>query len=255
MKPSALTRLKASFLVFFLPLVLFTACSAKTVKPSVPSNAEDGYLHAVASYHNGLYEDAEAGFKRVMDDFPLDPYAVESQLMIADVYYFTERYEDAAAYYTTFQSFHPAHSMAPYALFQKGMSHFKDVLVVDRDQTSTKKALFAFEDLLMDYPASPYTEKAGELVTFLKRRLADRELYVGKFYFKAKNFKGALMRFGAILKDYPDVGVADEALYYIGESYVKLGEKDLARDAFKTLVSKFPGSPLTAYAKDRLRGG
>ncbi|HAG51355.1 MAG TPA: outer membrane protein assembly factor BamD, partial [Deltaproteobacteria bacterium] len=38
-------------------------------------------------------------------------------------------------------------------------------------------------------------------------------------------------------------------LYYIGKSYVGLGEKDLAKDAFITLITDFPNSSYVNEAK------
>ncbi|MBI5560207.1 MAG: outer membrane protein assembly factor BamD [Deltaproteobacteria bacterium] len=246
---------KGVILALFFSSVLLAGCSSKVVKKEEPVGAEVSFQKGMASYEQGAYEEAEASFKAVMEDYPLDSYAVDAILMLADTYYADEKYDDASAYYTTFYTFHPAHPKAPYALFQKGMGHLKEVLSVDRDQAQTRKALFAFEDLTRNYPESAYSRKAEELMIFLKKRLAERELYVGEFYFKTKNFKGALLRFAFILKDYPDTGLADKALYYIGESYTRLGEKDLAKGAFSTLITEFPKSPFVNSAKYRLNEG
>ncbi|HLE08664.1 MAG TPA: outer membrane protein assembly factor BamD [Thermodesulfobacteriota bacterium] len=248
--------LRVIFFAFLLPLIIFTGCSStsKLVKGE-QLGVEVSYLKGMDSYEHGMYEEAEAAFKRIVEDYSLSPYAVDARLMLADVYYAEEKYDDAGAQYTTFYTFHPSHPKAPYALFQKGMGHLKEVLSIDRDQGSTRKALFAFEDLMGNYPDSPYSRKAREMIVFLKGRLAQRELYVGGFYFKMKNYKGALSRFGSVLKDYSDTEVVDEALYYIGESYIMLGERKRAKDAFSTLVEEYPGSPYTAAAKNRLNEG
>ena len=244
-------------IILVLPFLLLASCS--TVKPAGEAvSAERHFLKGVSSYQGGNFLEAEEALKKVLDDYPLSQYAIDAQIMLADLFYSTQRYEDAAAYYTTFVTYHPSHARAPYALFQKGMSHFKEVLGPDRDQTFTKKALFAFNDLVEAYPGSAYAEKAKELSVFLRKRLAEREFYVGKFYFENKNFKGALWRFGEILKAYPDTGLTDKTLYYIAESYVLLGEVELAKDTFSTLLSEFPGSPFADTAKeaqDSLSGG
>lgn len=210
------------------------------------------YDKAMTAYLADKYDDAEKYFRALMEDHPLSPYSIDAQLLLGDVCYAQEKYDDAGSYYTNFVALHPSHPRASYALFQKGMSHFKDILTIDRDQTSTKKALFAFEDLVKAYPDSPYGDKARELVKFLKRRLADREFYIANFYYKGKNYKGALARFRDILKNYPDAGITDETLYYIGESYARLGEKKLASDAYSTLIANFPDSPFVNDARDRL---
>ncbi len=250
---SAKTRVfnASTLLLLFSTLIILSGCAGVS-EVTVSRDPKELYDKAMTSYLSDKYEDAEKYFRAIMEDHPLSPYALEAQLMLGDVCYASEKYDEANSYYTNFVALHPSHPRAPYALFQKGMSHFKDILTIDRDQTSTKKALFAFEDLKRAYPESPYSEKAGELISFLKRRLADREFYIARFYFKNENYKGALSRLKDILSDYPDVGITDETLYYIGESYLKLGEKKLASDAYTTLISNFPKSPFVEDAKDSL---
>jgi len=210
------------------------------------------YDKGVKEYMQGRYEDAETTLRALMEQSPLSPYALRAELILGDVSYASGKFDEAAAYYTNFTAMHPGHARAAYALFQKGMSHFKDILSIDRDQTSTRKALFAFEDLRDAYPDSPYSKRAVELISFLRRRLAERELYIARFYFKGKKYKGALRRLREILEEYPDSGLSDSALYYIGESYRRLGEQRLSRDAFAALVKDFPESRFADEAKSRL---
>jgi len=218
-----------------------------------PVNAAGILADGIKAYHLSKYEEAEASFKRVMEDYPITPEAVRAQLLIADLFYTQGSYADAASYYTTFYTYHPAHPRAPYALFQKGMSNFKEVLSEDRDQTATRTALFVFEDLTRDFPDNSYSLKARELIVFLKRRLAESELYVAHFYFKTKEYKGALLRYGEILKNYPRGGFVDEVLFHIGESYTEIGEAKLAKEAYTTIVKEFPKSPYVKQAKQRLK--
>ena len=58
-------------------------------------------------------------------------------------------------------------------------------------------------------------------------------MYVGRFYYKTKNYKGALRRFVIVIKDYRDTNAVDEALYCIGETYDSLRrERASRREAF-----------------------
>lgn len=245
--------LLAGFFFLLAAFMLMAGCTAHTDLQG-QRDPKELYDKAMESYLAEHYDVAEQSFKRLMEDYPLSPYSVESQIMIADLCYATERYDDAGSYYTNFIALHPEHPKAAYALFQKGMSHFKEILSIDRDQTATKKALFAFEDLLASYPGCAYAPKAEELISFLRRRLAEREIYIAKFYFNSSNYKGALARLRDVLKNYPEVGLSDETLYYIGESYIRLGEQRLAEDAFTTLISDYPDSPYVKGARTRLKG-
>jgi outer membrane protein assembly factor BamD len=246
--------IKAPFLLLFVLLIL-VGCASRNNKSQKTGSAEELFTDAVEAFQMVLYDDAEELFKAVIDNHPLSDYAFEAQLMLADIYYTKEEYEDAASYYASFVRLHPGHKKASYALFQKGMSHFNLMLTLDRDQTATRKALFGFQDLQAFYPESTYMGKSGQMITFLRRRLAEREFYVGSFYFKDKNYRGALSRFSVILKDYPECDLIDKTLFFIARSYEKLGEEELARETYQTLVSRYPESPYCKDIKDGVLGG
>jgi outer membrane protein assembly factor BamD len=245
-------RLGGLLLAVVVAFGLFAGCASVDEQTRVKRDPQEVYDTAMKAYVERSYEEAEEGFKLLTEDYPLNPFAIEAQLMLADVCFAQERYPEAGSYYTNFVALHPVHQRASYALFQKGMSYFKDVLSYDRDQTFTKKALFAFEDLVEAYPESMYREKAEELIVFLTRRLAKRELAIARFYFKGKNYEGALSRFRDILEQYPEAGMTDETLYYIGETYKRLGEEQLSREAFMMLITDFPDSPFVKSARSRL---
>lgn len=255
-KKGFLSFLKAlSAVILVAAAFSFQGCSTVNSDLQGQRDPKELYEKGMTAYLSERYEESERLFKALMENHPLHPLSVDAQLILGDIAYATEKYDDAGSYYTNFTALHPAHPRASYALFQKGMSHLKDVLTIDRDQTSSKKALFAFEDLMAAYPDSPYVPRAKEFTSFLKRRLADREFYVGQFYFKDKNYKGALARFRDILRNYPETGLNDAVLFYIAESYSKLGENGLARDTYNTLITNYPESPYTRDAKDRVHGG
>ena len=231
---------------------LIAGCASVKNKTTVKRDPGEVYDGAMTAYMSHKYEDAVEGFSLLMKDYPLTPFAIEAQLMLGDVSFDEEKFAEAGSYYTNFVALYPTHKRASYALFQKGMTYFKDALSYDRDQTSTRKALFAFEDVIEAYPESMYSEKADEIIIFLKRRLAKGELAIARFYFKDKNYEGALSRFRDILKEYPESGLIDETLYYIGVSYQELGEEKLSREAFMTLIADFPDSPFVKSARSRL---
>ena len=54
--------------------------------------------------------------------------------------------------------------------------------------------------------------------------------------------------FADFLDDFPDSEFADNAQYWLGESYYVTGNYDLALDAFDRLLDDFPSSPKTADA-------
>ncbi len=241
------TRLAVRFLIAVLLSSALMSCSAGRGEVELGGNSGELYERGVMYFQSGKYEEARRIFETVLEDHPYSNYTLDAQLSLADLLFRIEEVDEAASYYASFVTMHPGHSKAPYALFQKGMSHFKGVLSVDRDQKTTRKALFAFEDLVAQYPESQYADKSHELIMFLRERLANREFYIGTFNYKNKNYKGALARFANILERYPDCSIVDKTLYYIIRSYDKLGESELARETYSTLVNEYPES---SYCKD-----
>ena len=65
-------------------------------------------------------------------------------------------------------------------------------------------------------------------------------------------YRAAVISFDSVLEKYYDTPYSDDALYWKGESYRRMGEWDQAEEAFDALMSKYPQSPLVLKAKLKL---
>lgn len=65
---------------------------------------------------------------------------------------------------------------------------------------------------------------------------------LGMIEFQEKNFDSALIYFSKIYSSSPNSPVAKNALLYLGKGLVKLKKENEAREAFKELLDKFPGT-------------
>ena len=239
------------FASLLLAALVFTGCATTTEKSGLTTTSntiEEG----IELSQMGNYDSAIEKFREIIDNYPLSLEAVEAQLLLADTYYEKGEYEDGAAYYTDFATLHPAHPKASYAQFRKGMCYFKQALSIDRDPTSTKRAILAFDDLTTYFPSSIYSGKAREIRLFLRNRLAAREYMIGGFYFKKKNYRGALGRFLPIIQNYPEAEVTPAVLFYSAMSYTERGERKEAEEMFTNLIDRYPYSSFTDRAR-RLR--
>ncbi len=57
--------------------------------------------------------------------------------------------------------------------------------------------------------------------------LAAHEFYIGKFYFKTKQYQEALERFEKILREYPSTKLRDEVLHHISKCKERLNKPDI----------------------------
>ncbi len=161
------------------------------------------------------YEDAIKSYERLRDWYPFSVHAKEAELKVADAYYLLEEYDQALAAYRTYYQLHPTDAQIPYVLYQIGRCDFDQMVSVDRDQTPAANALASFRRLIDQFPENEYVIHAKAHIETCLGNLAEKEHYVGKFYFKSKHYKAALHRFQSVVNDYPDFGLHAEAKDYI----------------------------------------
>jgi outer membrane protein assembly factor BamD len=145
---------------------------------------------------------------------------------IADSHFSDENYGEAEIAYNDFVNLHPTNENVPYAIYQLGMCHYKQMYSIDRDQTETRKAIKEFERLIARFPASKFSLMAEKMLRECKKNLGEHEFYVGHFYFKRKQYKAALKRFEAVMKNYANLGLDYKVNYFITESKRRLAEEE-----------------------------
>ena len=84
--------------------------------------------------------------------------------MLAFSSYSRGNYTDAINAARRFISLNPNHEDAPYAQYIIGLSYFKQMPDVTRDQAPTRKAADAFRTLLDKYPNSEYASDVQQEV-------------------------------------------------------------------------------------------
>jgi len=214
------------------------------------------YKEGLVRFNKRDYPVALKKFEELKSSFPdSPPYTLWAELKVGDCHFHQEEYVEAIAAYEEFKKTHPSHEEIPYVQFQIGMSYFNQMLTLDRDQTSTKKALSSFEYLIASYPPGLFTEKAREKIGACKKRLADHEFYVGNFYYKHGRFEAAALRLESLLEKFPKVAEEDKTLYLLGKSYIELEQWKKAEAAFTKIVTEYPESPHAEEAKEILDKG
>jgi len=198
------------------------------------------------------YDEARKELQRLMNQYPDSDLVSLARLSTGKALYLEKKYDEARAELQRFLELHPQHERADEAHYYLGMSYFRQSDSPDRDQTYSKKALEEFEVLLKQMPDSPLAADAQERAIVARRKLAEKELYVGTFYYHRGNYGAAVGRFTALLKQYGGAGFDDEALYYLGESLWRLEQKDDARAAFQRLVQEYSQSEWAPSAAVRL---
>lgn len=233
-------------LVAIVMIVSAAGCSG--TKPVRDKSADVMYKEAMTFFERGDYEDAIAGFQGLNAKYPASQYNIEAKLKIADSYYKDENYPEAISAYREFEKLYPNHEEVAYTIFQTGMSYFKQITTIDRDQTSTVSAAAEFERLLNRFPDSRYADDSGKNLRTARNNLAEKELYIGRFYFRQGNYKAALDRLEGLRNSSPEFGAMDEVLFYLGRTHLESGKNEKGKALLEKLISGYPLSRFTKKA-------
>ena len=104
---------------------------------------------------------------------------------------------------------------------------------------------------------SEYAEAAQKKIAMARDQLAGKEMDIGRFYLKKRDFIGAINRFKVVVTQYQTTRHVEEALMRLSEAYVALGIMDEAQTAAAVLGHNFPDSPWykDAYNLVKTAGG
>jgi len=163
---------------------------------------QDLLRSAEAQLQRSRYEEARKDVQRLMNQYPESDLLAAARLTSARSLYLDRKYDEARAEYQRFLELHPQHERSDEAHYYLGMAYFRQADSPDRDQTFSKKALEHFDVLLTQMPDSQYAPDVRDRRTQARRKLAEKEVYVGTFYFDRENYASAAGRFSALLAQY-----------------------------------------------------
>lgn len=237
-------------LTFIIIGLLLTACS--TGKNTQPDSPERYFQEGEEFMEKGLYNEALTSWEKVRDSFFSPELTMLAELKIAETYYQSERFSEAASAYNDFLQQYPGTEKSGSVLYWLGMSYYQQILDIDRDQTATKNALKVFRDLLRRHPDERDEAEISPMIKSCLDRLAAHEIYVGRFYLRSKSYPSAVKRLEAALQQFPDYAHRDEAYFYLLSAYLKLEKRTQAETIFNQLSNDYPSSEFISKAQKKL---
>ena len=176
------------------------------------------------------YKQAATYFNRIKEEHPFSPYAIRSELALADAHFLDEEYWLAAEAYRDFETLHPRHEAIPYVLYQLGMSLRKTYTSIDRSATEVKEAIEYFTRLQQEYPDTEYGLKAAEQIAECRKTLAQREIFIANVFWGMENYQASYARFQHGVQTYPDAKEEADYARTKGEAaYLKFRQNQAQR--------------------------
>jgi len=243
MAPS--TRRAAFLVAAILPLVLVAGCAKNRNRADTQYVARDVstlYMAGKQRLDRGQFREAAILFDEVERQHPYSPWARRAQLMSAFSYYAARDYTKSIQSAQRFLSIHPGNRDAPYAYYLIALCYYEQISDVTRDQKITVQAQSSLSELIRRYPDSRYAADARLKIDLVNDHLAGKEMEVGRFYQRRREWIAATLRFRKVVDEYQTTSHTPEALERLVESYLALGVIEEAKRAAAVLGQNYPGS-------------
>jgi outer membrane protein assembly factor BamD len=218
------------------------SCASKAPKKS--ENPGDIYVEGVNYLKMKKYDKAIEDFSYIRENFPFDPISFIASVKLGDVYFEKKEYLLASGVYEDFFSAHPEDENIPYVLTRLGACYEKLSLSFDRDQAYTLKAIERYVYLKNRFSASNYAKDIDLKLKVLSQKLADRELYIGEFYYRTNQYNASIIRLEYFLRKFSYAKGVDKALFYLSMSYRAIGNFQKGDFYSDILKKEFPKSLL-----------
>ncbi|WP_343867946.1 outer membrane protein assembly factor BamD [Caenispirillum bisanense] len=231
------------------------ACSGSDPEPYVERPVEELYNIAMSEVGSGNYKAAAKAFDEVERQHPYSSWATRAQLMAAYSYYEAEDYDDAIIALDRFIQLHPGNPDVPYAYYLKALCYYEQVSSVARDQKMTRLAHDALQEVVNRFPTSEYARDAKLKLDLTVDHMAGKEMDVGRYYLRQKQYLAAINRFKAVVDGFQTTSHVPEALYRMVEAYSLLGMQEEAMKTAAVLGHNYPGSEWYEDAYSVAQGG
>ncbi len=214
----------------------------------------------------GLFDQAVEYYSDAISMSFTNKYYVESIYSLANLYFENKDYDDAIAYYDELLSYHSSSSLAPFSQLKIGEAYYY--------AEEYDNAILELTD--------PKIKKLNQ------QRQLEAQYYIANSYFRMKEYDKALKIYEDLLKTFPDEEqtneirfnqawinfqsgmydeayrifnflskfatgrIAEESLYWAGESKRYAGENEIAKLIYKRFMKLYPGSELYGLANFNL---
>ena len=188
------------------------------------------------------YKDAAKKFEEVERQHPYSEWARKSLIMTAYAKYEAKEYDEAVSAARRYVTLHPGSPDAAYAQFLIGSAYYEQIADVTRDQGRTEKAIAALEEVIAQVSGLRIRASAKNKIEMARDQLAGKEMKIGRYYLRQKDFTGAINRFKVVVTQYQTTRHVEEALMRLTEAYMALGVVNEAQTAAAVLGHNFPDS-------------
>lgn len=190
----------------------------------------------------GKLRDSTSKFEELDKLYPYSEYSKKSLVNLAFLNYTRGKYTETVTAAKRFVTLYPGDEDSAYMLYLAGQAYFRQMPDITRDQAVTRKSAGAFNELIQRFPESEYVPDAEQKLRIVEDQLGGKEMQVGRYYLKKRNYIAGINRFKTVVVDYQTTRHVEEALFRLTEAYYALGVVNEAQTAAAVLGHNYPDS-------------
>jgi len=213
------------------------------------------YNQALANLNNGRLNEASKKFAAIDNQHPYSEWARKALVMGAFTNYRQGKYDEAVNQANRYIALYPTSPDTAYAYYIVGLSYFRQIPDVTRDQRDTRRAIAAMQEVVDRFPDSEYVADAQDKIRFGREQLAGKDMQIGRYYLERRQYLAALKRFRAVVETYSNTNQIEEALYRLVETNLAMGVQPEAQTAAAILGQNYPDSQWYQDAYQLLQKG
>jgi len=204
--------------------------------------AEVLYNQGLALVEKNDFGGAAKKFADLDRQYPFSSWSKRALIMQTYANYTGRNYDETITAGKRYLGLYPASDDAAYAAYMVANAYYNQIPDITRDQERSEKALLAMREVVERWPKSEYAPDAKFKLQVIRDQLAGREMEVGRFYLKKRNYTAAINRFRIVVANYQTTNQIEEALARLTEAYLALGIVNEAQTAAAVLGHNFPDS-------------
>jgi outer membrane protein assembly factor BamD len=260
------SRRRSNVLVVFVALALsagLSSCGRKKYENPITKDTQQPdkvlFDKAINDIEHGRYEVARLTLNTMINTYDTSEFLAKAKLAVADSWYReggAHGLAQAEAEYKDFILFYPQMEEAAESQWKVCQIHYRQMEKPDRDPTQAQRAEEECREVMQKFPNSKYVKQAEQMLRNVQEVLANKEYLAGEFYFSRQAYPAAANRLSYVVDQYPLFSGADEALWKLGNSYNKLGDRweDKSAQAYSRIVKDYPLSVHADEAAEKLKG-
>jgi outer membrane protein assembly factor BamD len=242
-------------------LLLAGGCRGKKYENPITQDTQQPdkilFDKAIKDIEKGRYEVARLTLNTLMNTYDSSEFLPKAKLAIADSWMReggSHGLAQAEAEYKDFILFYPTLEESAEAQMKICDIHYRQMEKPDRDATHALRAEEECRQVLTQFPNSRFAPLAAQKLREIQEVLSESEYRVGAFYHQKGSLSAASNRLQALTDHYPLYSGADQALWRLSDSYLRMGPRFRQKgiESLQRIVRDYPLSPLVEQAKRKL---